>query len=53
MRIPKHTASHLPWKPKTRRTFGGTLAVEVVDANSCTVIDEVRDEDGLRMPITR
>ena len=46
MRIPKHTTSHLPWKLKTRRTFGGTLVIEVVDANGCTVIDEVRDEDG-------
>ena len=53
MRIPKHTASHLPWKLKTRRTFGGTLVAEVVDANGCTVIDEVRDEDELHMPITR
>ena len=46
MRIPKHTTSPLPWKVKTRRTFGGTLVVEVVDANGDTVIDEVRDEDG-------
>ena len=46
MRIPKHTASPLPWKLKTRRTFGGMLVVEVVDVNGCTVIDEVRDEDG-------
>lgn len=46
MRIPKHTVSPLPWKLKTRRTFGGTLVVEVVDVNGCTVIDEVRDEDG-------
>ena len=46
MTIPKHTASPLPWKLKTRRTFGGALAVEVVDVNGCTVIDEVRDEDG-------
>ena len=46
MRIPKHTTSPLPWKLKTRRTFGGALVVEVVDVNGCTVIDEVRDEDG-------
>lgn len=46
MRIPKHTTSPLPWKLKTRRTFGGALVVEVVDANGDTVIDEVRDEDG-------
>lgn len=46
MRIPKHTVSPLPWKLKTRRTFGGTLVVGVVDANGDTVIDEVRDEDG-------
>lgn len=46
MRIPKHTISPLPWKLKTRRTFGGTLAVEVIDANGDIVIDEVRDEDG-------
>lgn len=46
MRIPKHTISPLPWKLKTRRTFGGTLVVEVVDADGCIVIDEVRDEDG-------
>lgn len=45
-RIPRHTASPVPWKLKTRRTFGGTLVVEVVDANGDTVIDEVRDEDG-------
>ena len=53
MRIPKHTISPLPWKlKKTRRTFGGALVVEVVDVDGCAVIDEVRDEDGLRMPIT-
>ena len=46
MRIPKHTTSPLPWKLKTRRTFGGTLVIEAVYANGCTVIDEVRDEDG-------
>lgn len=46
MRISKHTTSPLPWKLKTRRTFGGTLVVEVVDANGDTVIDEVCDEDG-------
>ena len=45
-RIPKHTTSPLPWKMKTHRTFGGTLVVEVVDANGDTVINEVRDEDG-------
>lgn len=45
-RIPKHTTSPLPWKVKTRRTFGGTLVVEVVDVNGNTVINEVRDEDG-------
>lgn len=46
MRIPKHTVSPLPWKLKTRRTFGGTLVVKVVDANGDIVIDDVRDEDG-------
>ena len=46
MRIPKHTTSPLPWKLKTRRTFGGALVVEVVDVDGCAVIDEVRDEDG-------
>ena len=46
MRIPKHTTSPLPWKLKTCRTFGGALVVEVVDVDSCAVIDEVRDEDG-------
>ena len=46
MRIPKHTTSPLPWKLKTRQTFSGTLVIEAVDANGCTVIDEVRDEDG-------
>lgn len=45
-KIPKHTTSPLPWKLKTHQTFGGTLVVEVVDANGDTVIDEVRDEDG-------
>ena len=45
-KIPKHTASPLPWKLKTRWAFGGMLVVEVVDANGDTVIDEVRDEDG-------
>lgn len=44
--IPKHTTSPLLWKLKTRRTFGGTSVIKVVDANGCTVIDEVRDEDG-------
>ena len=46
MRIPKHTTSPLPWKLKTCRTFGGALVVEVVDVDSCTVIDEVCDKDG-------
>ena len=45
-KIPRHTASPVPWKLKTRQTFGGALVVEVVDANGDTVIDEVRDEDG-------
>lgn len=31
---------------ETRRTLGGTLVVEVVDANDDVVINEVRDEDG-------
>lgn len=52
MMIPKHTTNHLPWKLKTRRTFSGTFAVEVVDANDDIVIDEVRDKDGMYMLIT-
>ena len=47
MKIPKHTASPLPWKLKTRHTFGTkTLVCEVVDANGDAVIDETLDEDG-------
>ena len=47
MKIPKYTASPLPWKLKTRRTFGTkTLVCEVVDANGDAVIDETFDEDG-------
>ena len=46
MRIPKHTTSPLPWKLNFLLTFSSTLVIEVVDANGCTVIDEVRDEDG-------
>ena len=46
-RIPKHTVSPLPWKLKTRRTFGTkTLVCEIVDANGDTVVDETLDEDG-------
>ena len=52
MRIPKYMTSPLPWKLKTRRTFGGALVVEVVDVNGCAVIDEVRDEDGPCMQFT-
>lgn len=47
MKIPKHTASPLPWKLKTRRTAcTKTLVCEVVDANGDTVVDETLDEDG-------
>ena len=47
MKIPKHTVSPLPWKLKTRRTFGTkTLVCEVVDVNGDVVIDETLDEDG-------
>lgn len=47
MKIPKHTASPLPWKLKTRRTFGTkTLVYSVVDANGDIVLDETLDENG-------
>lgn len=47
MKMPKHTASPLPWKLKTRRTAcTKTLVCEVVDANGDVVIDETLDEDG-------
>ena len=44
-KIPKHTTSPLPWKLKTHQTFGGTLVVEVVDANG-EVVDAILDVNG-------
>ena len=47
MKIPKHTASPLPWRLKTRRTCcSQTLVCEIVDVNGNTVVDETLDEDG-------
>ena len=47
MKIPKHSASPLPWKLKTRRTACTKMLVcKVIDANGNSVIDETLDEDG-------
>ena len=47
MKIPKRTASPLPWKLKARRTSGTkTLVCEIVDANGDIVVDKTLDEDG-------
>jgi len=47
MKIPKHTTSPLPWKLKTRQTFGTkTFFCSVVDVNGDTVIDETLDDNG-------
>lgn len=47
MKIPKHTASPLPWKLKTRRTSVTKILVcSVVDANGDIVLDETLDNNG-------
>lgn len=53
-RIPKHTASPLPWKVETRYTSGAkTLVCRIVDANGDAVVNETRDEDGATLSSTK